>query len=124
MLGDLHYHHKGGLWDAVRNSVAAAQRPDGHRCFRAAHAPASHVAAAIGVSVGVGAVLVAAVLAALYAWHRLHAPVPLITWLTSGGKAPSSGGSGVRAGLSLMPRGPVCRLQVAPLPCMANRCTG
>ena len=101
------------------------QCPYCHRSLRAAPAPPS-TAAAIGVSVGVGVVLVAVVLAALYAWHRLRAPVPLslITWLTSGGKAPSSGGSGVRAVLSMMPRGPVCRLQVASLPCLVDRCTG
>lgn len=92
------------------------QCPECYPSLRAAPAPASHEVAAIGVSVGVSAVLVAAVLAALYAWHRLRGGrVPLIAWLTSGGKAPSSGGSGVRAGLSMMPRGPVCRLQVAPL---------
>ena len=69
------------------------------RPLRAAPAPQSNAGAAIGASVGVGAVLVAVVLAALYTWHRLRGGrVPLIAWLTSGGKAPSSGGSGVRAG--------------------------
>ena len=88
-------------------------------------APSTNMAA-IGASVGGVIAILAAALAALCAWHRLRAPVPLIAWLTSSGKAASSGGSGAREALALTPRGPVCRLQVnmiaggSPASCWAH----
>ena len=76
-------------------------------------------AAAIGASVGGSMLLIVAVLAVLYAWHRLRGPLPLVMWLTCSRK--TSGIDGVREALALMPRGLVCRLQVTPWPQEASK---